>query len=349
MLSLILAAILGAVYLCLRRKDARMLRNGIVLVAAGWFALTGVSQILSEWFPWTAWVSFAVLALTPVAVVVLAGFLISNGVTMSRREGRSTGNLLSLLAGLALLGLPVVAVLLVVTLNPVAVGIAALLFFLCSYFGVVFVVFLAYAVAYGRMKHTINPAAIVILGSQIINGKVPPLLRSRLDKGLEMYREAAQLGPLAGTSEHATEPAVPLLIPSGGQGANESQPEGAAMADYLVTAGAPPEHVIAEEQATTTAQNLQLSAAVAREHGRDGPLVIVTNNYHVLRAALLSRKLGLDAEVVGSPTARYFLPSAFLREYAAILKEHKVLHALLCVPFLSLTMLLTASLLTVGQ
>ena len=35
----------------------------------------------------------------------------------------------------------------------------------------------------------------------------------------------------------------------------------------------------------------------------------------VLRAALLSRKLGINAEVVGSPTARYFLPSAFLREF----------------------------------
>lgn len=349
MVSLILAAILGAVYLFLRRKDARMLRNGIVLVAAGWFALTGASQILSQWFPWTEWISLAVLALTPLAVVVLAGFLISNGVTMSRREGRSMGNLLSLLAGLALLGLPVVAVLLVVTLNPVAIGVAALLFFLCSYFGVVFVVFLAYAVVYGRMKHTINPAAIVILGSQIINGKVPPLLRSRLDKGLEVYREAARLDPLDATTEQAPDPAVPLLIPSGGQGADESRPEGAAMADYLVSAGAPPEHVIAEEQATTTAQNLQLSAAVAREHGREGALVVVTNNYHVLRAALLSRKLGLDAQVVGSPTARYFLPSAFLREYVAILREHKVLHALLCVPFLALTVFLTAALLTAGQ
>lgn len=333
MFSLILAVILGALYLYLRRKDARMLRNGIVLVAAGWFALTGASQILSQWFPWTEWISLAILALTPLAVIVLAGFLISNGVTMSRREGRSMGNLLSLLAGLAVLGLPIVAVLLVVTLNPVAIGLAALLFFLCSYFGVVFVVFLAYAVVYGRMKHTINPAAIVILGSQIINGKVPPLLRSRLDMGLEVYRGVASEQELA-----------PLLVPSGGQGADESRPEGAAMAEYLVSAGAPTEDVAAEEKATTTAENLQFSASVAHAHERGGAMVIVTNNYHVLRAALLTRKLGLDAQVVGSPTARYFLPSAFLREFVAILKEHKVLHALLCVPFLALTITLTTAL-----
>lgn len=333
MFSIILALILGGSYLYLRRRDARMLRNGLVLVAACWFAVTGVSQVLAQWFPWTQWITLGIVALTPLAVVVLAGFLISNGLRMIRREGRSLGNLLSLIAGLAVLVLPVIAALLVITLNPVAIGLAALLFFLCSYFGVVFVVFLAYAMVYGRMKHTVSPASVVILGSQIINGKVPPLLRSRLDKGLEVYRRASAQKELA-----------PLLIPSGGQGADESRPEGAAMADYLVAAGAPSEHVVAEEKATTTAENLQFSATIAQDQGRGGAMVIVTNNYHVLRAALLSRKLGLEAQVVGSPTARYFLPSAFLREYVAILTEHKVLHALLCLPFVALTLFLTAAL-----
>ncbi|MGN5732632.1 YdcF family protein [Arthrobacter psychrochitiniphilus] len=329
MFSLFLAAILAATYVYLRRKDARMLRNGIVLVAACWFTLTGVADILSQWFPWTALITLSIVALTPLAVIVLAGFLISNGVTMLRREGRSIGNLLSLLAGIALLGLPVLAVLLVATLNPVAIGFAALLFSLCSYFGVVFVVFLAYAVAYGRMKHTVEPDSVVILGSQIIDGTVPPLLRSRLDKGLAMYREALSPNGPARTA--------PLLIPSGGQGANESRPEGEAMAEYLLMAGAPAGHVVAEDKAASTAENLQFSAAVARERGKGGAMVVVTNNYHVLRAALLSRKLGLDAQVVGSPTARYYLPSAFLREFAAILREHKKLHLILCVPFVALS------------
>ena len=330
MISLVVAAILGGVYVYLRRRDPRMLRNGIVLVAAGWFTLLGVSGILAQWFPWTGWIGIGAVVLSPLAVVVLAGFLISNGVTMLRREGRSLGNLLALLAGLALLGLPVLAMVLVATLNPVAVGLAALLFFLCSYFGVVFVVFLAYAVAYGKMQHSNKAAAIVILGSQIIDGQVPPLLRSRLDKGLEIYWQAESTTP-------------PLLIPSGGQGPDESRAEGAVMADYLIAAGAPPHHVAAEQRAENTVQNLQFSAAVARDHGRMGPLLVVTNNYHVLRAALLSRKVGINAEVVGSSTARYFLPSAFLREFVAILQEHKVLHVLLCVPFLALTALFTAT------
>ena len=176
----------------------------------------------------------------------------------------------------------------------------------------------------------------MILGSQIINGKVPPLLRSRLDKALEVYRASP-----AGSA--------PLLIPSGGQGADESRPEGAAMADYLISAGAPADRVIAEDQAVNTAQNLEFSQTLARKHGSDGAMVAVTNNYHVLRAALLSRKLGINAEVVGSPTARYFLPSAFLREFAAVLVEHKRLHALMCLPFVALTVLLTVAVLGASQ
>src|SRR6185312_11667891 len=99
-------------------------------VAACWFAVAGALDVLSQWFPWTSWITLALFALTPLAIVVLAGFLISNGATMMRHEGRSLGNLLSLIAGVALLGLPAVALLLVTTLNPVAIGMAALLFFL---------------------------------------------------------------------------------------------------------------------------------------------------------------------------------------------------------------------------
>lgn len=328
MISLALAAVLAVIYLRLRRKDPRMLRNGIVLVAACWFALTGAAQTLSQWFPWTQWITLIIVALTPFAIMVLAGFLIANGVTMMRREGRSLGNLLSLAAGLALILLPVLALVLVFTLHPVAIGVAALLFLLCSYFGVVFVIILSYAAVYGKMEHSIAPESVVILGSQIINGKVPPLLRSRLDKGLEIYRGA---------------PVKPLLIPSGGQGADESRSEGAAMAEYLIAQGAPAQDVVPEEKAVNTAQNLQFSHALARENGRGGQFLIVTNNYHVLRAAMLSRKVGMDAQVVGAPTAKYFLPSAFLREFVAILTEHKRLHAFMCLPFVALTALFTAA------
>ena len=184
----------------------------------------------------------------------------------------------------------------------------------------VFVVFLVYSVVYGRTAQRTRPAALVVLGSRIIDGRVPPLLRSRLDRALALYRRAAAEGR------------PPLLIPSGGQGDDETRAEGAAMAEYLLAQGADPADVRPEVQARNTRENLLLSAAVQQEAGRPGPALAVTNNYHVLRAAILARELGSDTQVVGAPTARYYVPSAFLREFVAVVVEHRRLHLLLVVP-----------------
>lgn len=325
MSSLILAVLLGLLYWYLMHRDKRMLRNGVVLVAALWFGITGAAGLLTALVPGLEWVWLVLLGLFPLAVLVLAGFLIANGVTMIRSEGRRLGNLLSLALGCAIPLLPLAALGLVLTGQPLAIGLAALLFFLCSYLGVVFVVFLVYAVAYGRMEHDAMPAAVVVLGSRLIDGRVPPLLRSRLDRAMEIYRE--------------TEPR-PLLIPSGGQGPDESRPEGEAMAEYLVAAGALASDVLPENLAINTEENLGFSRRVQEDAGRPGSVLVVTNNYHVLRAALLARKLDADAQVVGSPTAAYYVPSAFLREFVAVVAEHRVIHGLLLLPFLALTVFL---------
>ncbi|MGL3807855.1 YdcF family protein [Paeniglutamicibacter sp. R2-26] len=332
-MSLIPAVLLFALYIHLRRKDRRMLRNGVVLVAACFFALGALGEFLSRWFPEFSLVVLLLLAMVPLAILVLAATLVRNGLVMMRSEGRSLGNLMSLVLGILLVVLPAVAVALVLSLNAWAIGLAALLFFLCSYFGVVFVVFLSYAVAYGRMPGLHRPAGIVVLGSRLIDGQVPPLLRSRLDRAVELYK--------------STDPR-PVVIPSGGQGHDESRAEGTAMAEYLRAAGVDPADILVEDQAVNTEQNLRLSSGLFAASGRTGPLVAVTNNYHVLRAALLARSLKLDAEVLGAPTARYYLPSAFLREFVAILVEHKWLHLLLCIPFIGLTALLITAILAQG-
>jgi uncharacterized SAM-binding protein YcdF (DUF218 family) len=49
----------------------------------------------------------------------------------------------------------------------------------------------------------------------------------------------------------------------------------------------------------------------------------------VFRAALLARRLGIDAQAVGAPTAGYYWPSAVLREFVALLREYRVVNAVL--------------------
>ncbi len=209
-------------------------------------------------------------------------------------------------------------------------GIAALAFFLCSYLGCAFVVFLGYAVVYSRMRFSPNPAAVIVLGSGLINGKVPPLLAARLNKALEIY-------------DGDTPPAKPVLVPSGGQGPDEPRPESTAMKEYLVAKGAAATDVLEENQATTTRENLAYSVA-CWQIGAFMGLLVCTNNYHVLRAALLSRRQRINAEVVGAPTARYFVPSAFLREFVAVMRDNRLTNIILCLPMFGIALLITVAL-----
>ena len=323
----VLALLFAVLFVRSRRRDRRLLRTGLYLLAAGWFALLGSVGWLAAVVPGFSWLLLVLLALLPLAVLVLAVFGIGNGVTMLRREGRSTANVLSLAAGVALLALPGVAVGLFLLRSPVAIAAGALVVFTCSYLGVVFVAFLVFTAIYGRGDPLDRPpGTVVVLGSGLVNGQVPPLLRSRLDKAIALYQEARAAG------------SAPLLIPSGGQGVDESRSEGSAMRDYLVEHGVNPADVLAEEYATNTRSNLLLSRDLQQAAGRGGPTVVVTNNYHVPRAALIARSVGTDAQVVGSPTARYYVPSAYLREFVAVVVAQRTRHlALLALPFLAVT------------
>ena len=317
------------------RAEPRRLRTAAVLLLGAWFAWTAVLEFAAYSSPELQLLLGLVLLSLPFSVLVLAGYLIVNGVQMVRREGRTLGNLLSLLAGVGLLALPVVAFALAATLHPLGIGAAALAFFLSAQVGLSFLTFLTFTVAYSRRAPRPGPDAVVVLGAGLIRGTVSPLLASRLDRGRRAW--AAHGGALP-------------MIPSGGQGPDEPRAEAAAMAEYLVEHGVPAEQVLAEDRSRTTEENLRLSRAVADralqqvgrpEGGRPGHLLVATNNYHVPRTALLSRRLGVDADVVGGDTAGYYVPSAYLREFVAVLVMHRRTQLLLAVPVLLLTVGMT--------
>ncbi|MBF4605822.1 YdcF family protein [Curtobacterium sp. VKM Ac-2884] len=320
-------------YVVSRRRDPRMLRNGVFLTAAAFFALATAVTALTLVVPGFSLLVGTVLLLVPLAVVVLGVALIANGFRMLRSEGRSLGNTLSLVAGVLVFVLPAVAIALFVSASGegftlwdgTRIAVAVLMVFVCGYFAVSLIAFAVYFVVYGRMRHGTVPDAIVVLGSGLIRGEVPPLLRSRLDRALVVYRAERAAGRR------------PLLIPSGGQGDDEPRPEGTAMAEYLLANGADPEDVRPETESRNTRENLRFSRAVQAEAGRDGQVVVVTNNYHVLRAATLARRLDLPAQVVGSRTAPYYVPSAFLREFVAVVVEHRWLNVVACTPFVLFT------------
>ncbi|NWN89504.1 MAG: YdcF family protein [Micrococcaceae bacterium] len=262
---------------------------------------------------------------------LLVGFLLWAGITNLRRESRSLANMLSLLAGIGLLLLPT-TLSFFDTSEPrndlayqLQYGIHLGLVLLVTYVAFCFAAFTVASIAYRLRKNRRGSAAVIVLGAGLLNGNVPPLLAGRLKRGVTAQRK--DIGD-------------PILITSGGKGDDEPRSEGAAMREYVIEQGVDPERVIAEEQSTTTEENLRFSQRLMSDP--KAPVTVVTSSYHVFRAALLTRALGLRAHVVGASTVWYYLPGAFIREFIAVMRDHIRLHMLAVVGIIVLTIAFTS-------
>jgi uncharacterized SAM-binding protein YcdF (DUF218 family) len=129
--------------------------------------------------------------------------------------------------------------------------------------------------------------AIVILGNKVETNGIPsPTLASRLEKGLELYKQ--------GTSN--------LIIVSGGLGV-EGFKEGDVMRDYLVARGVPVNSIITDNRGSDTYMTAQNTKKIFDERGLDSAL-IVSNYFHISRVRLAFKRVGIDP--VYSAHGHYF-------------------------------------------
>ena len=260
----------------------------------------------------------AILVAIPLAIAVLAVFLVINGITMLRREGRRPATLLSLLAGLGIIGFVVFSVAVQkIGWEPLA-AVRSVLIGVLTYISFLFVCFLAYAFVYSRVRSSRKVDFVIVLGSGLRGSRVPPLLAGRLDRAKQVYDRAVRRGR------------SPLLITSGGQGPDEDIPESHAMASYLIERGVPEDRILREDKSTSTLENLTFSRELMVGLRPKYRCLIVTNNFHAFRAALTARKAKVNGQVIGSPTAAYYWPTATIREFVAILFTHKYLNGGIC-------------------
>ncbi|WP_053737115.1 YdcF family protein [Nocardia sp. NRRL S-836] len=296
-------------------RDRRRLSNAI------WLGITLVLSLLllaeaGRDNPAVSLPLLVAFALAVLGLLLLPLALLANGVVMIQREGRSLGNLLSFLAGLALFGEMVYFAWGITQPNDWVRGIAIGLFLVSAYVAFLFVSLLLYSVLYGRTGRRSGFDGIVVLGAGLNGSRVPPLLASRLNRALHLYLRERSAGR------------EPVIVVTGGRGADEEVSEALAMKRYLVEREVPETDIVLEDQAATTDENLRYSKELLVERGLTGQVVAVTNNYHVFRTAVLSRSHGLRMQVIGAPTAWYFVPSAFIREFVALLAQNPRVHAL---------------------
>ncbi|MGO1950529.1 MAG: YdcF family protein [Mycobacteriaceae bacterium] len=312
----VLTALLAVLTVWRIIKEPRRTLNGLLIVAtlvSLWITL--VSQGTDS-----ALLFYGVIVVGILVIIAAGVFLLFNGVVVVRREGLRVSTLVPAVFGIALLG-----VIVGIVVAALAVGRGpgenhpwlgeTLVFVVLPLCAVPVLMFLAQLVAftiysrlYQRIGRTTRADAVVVLGAGLNGEDVTPLLGARVDRGIEALRDLQDAGR------------DPVLVLSGGQGPDEVIPEAEAMARYAVTQGVDESLIIREDTSTTTEENLVNSRELL---GPDARMLVVTSNYHAMRAASLTEQLGIEASVVGAKTASYFVPAGFLREFVAVVGHYR--------------------------
>lgn len=150
-----------------------------------------------------------------------------------------------------------------------------------------------------------NDRTMIVLGCQVKQSGPSLMLRGRLETALSYLEENPDT----------------LCIVSGGQGDDEHISEAQAMYDWLIEKGIEKDRIIKEDRSTSTLENLNFSAEILKELGKDNNVILVTDGFHQYRASLQAASLNYDVRNLSSATAFFLLPSYWVREWFALSYE----------------------------
>lgn len=150
-----------------------------------------------------------------------------------------------------------------------------------------------------------NVDFVIILGAGL-HGDIPSkTLETRLAAGTQFLLNRKDL---------------PVVV-SGGQGDGETISEAEAMGRYLKNKGIEENRIFYESKSTTTYENLKYSKQIIKQLGFKEPTVlIVTSDYHVSRAKMIGKELGLESYGLGGESPVFVRMNYFIREYFGIMK-----------------------------
>lgn len=159
-----------------------------------------------------------------------------------------------------------------------------------------------------RIVHTaslqqLHPAdAIVVFGAAEYSGHPSPVLRARLDHGYALFERGL----------------APVVITTGGAGADPSFSEGGVGRDYLMHRGVPERGLIGETQGRDTAESAKRVGVIMRANGLHS-CIAVSDAYHVFRIRKLLEHEGIGPVYVAPrPDSR---PHSVVQRTFAVLRE----------------------------
>ena len=124
--------------------------------------------------------------------------------------------------------------------------------------------------------------AIIVLGAAEYRGRPSPVLEARLNHALILYLRGM----------------APRVITTGGAGGDPVFTDGSVGRAYLTQHGVPPEAVVVEREAESTAQSVAAVVEIMRRMNLRSAIV-VSDGYHIFRVKKMLESSGL--KVYGSP------------------------------------------------
>jgi uncharacterized SAM-binding protein YcdF (DUF218 family) len=182
-------------------------------------------------------------------------------------------------------------------------------------FGTLGVLVVCYAIAFFWLAIQIKDNArasdaVIVLGARVnYNDHINPCLVARVEHGAKLVRDGL----------------AKFLIVSGGDDVEDGANEANAMRGIALTAGISSEQIILEPKATSTFENLEFSQKIL-EQRKLKSVIVVTEPYHMPRAAMIARKLGLEFSSSPAPESACWsrwkhMSRFFLREPFAVLEN----------------------------
>jgi uncharacterized SAM-binding protein YcdF (DUF218 family) len=167
---------------------------------------------------------------------------------------------------------------------------------------------------FGRRSEVEKADAIVVLGAAQYDGRPSPVLKSRLDHAIDLFKRGY----------------APLLVVTGGSGKGDTTTEADVGRKYALAKGIPEAAIIVENRGRTTSESLRTVSEMLKARNMKST-ILVSDAFHMLRLRIMARRLGLrsyTSPAPGSPISanpsrawRYVLSESVKAPLAFILER----------------------------
>jgi uncharacterized SAM-binding protein YcdF (DUF218 family) len=143
--------------------------------------------------------------------------------------------------------------------------------------------------------------AIVVFGAAEYVGRPSPVFKARLDHAADLFHRGL----------------APVVITTGGAGADPKFSEGQVGREYLKSLGIPDDHLIAETQSIDTAESARRVSAIMHTNHMSTCLA-VSDGYHIFRIKQMLAREGMIAYGSPRPNSK---PQSLIKKNEAVFHE----------------------------